>query len=68
MNIQYKVIQQIIMTFSTKEEMNEIKIMRESCKENGLKIIKEGSPINPETLLPDITQYVIVAEAVLQGE
>lgn len=68
MNIQYKLTQQTTMIFSTENEMTEIKAMREFCKENGLRITKEGSPINPETLLPDITQYVIVAEAILQGE
>lgn len=62
MNIEYKVIQQITIICEIKEDGNDILEALRFCNGSNYRIIKQGCPISPETDLPDIKHYIIIAQ------
>lgn len=62
MNREYKVVQQIKIICEIREDGNDVLEALHFCDESDYTIIRQGCPIDPETLVPDITCYVIIAQ------
>lgn len=62
MNKEYKVIQQVKIICNIEEDSNDILEAIQFCNESHYVIIRQGCIINPETSLPDITRYIIIAQ------